>query len=272
MKIKESCSISLKENEIHKYGGCSYLYIDEDCKYCYKKIRPKISISKRIIMFENLKGLAKGPGIENLIIPEAVYINENGLLEIEKMKFIDGFCGIHSFRSFSNTAKYPLIISRIIKLIQILTKKGYTITDLKAGNMVIDRNFIPFFIDNDFTCYGDIPTEIQNFFSTTPYNVAYKNTFETNMNPVYNLYSLYILLGKLLLTDEEFEIVSNITRKSTLKGLKIMNYFIQKNNALPMNFKLELRNIFKGDHDILINDTIRGDINDYLVKRLRRNS
>lgn len=268
MKIREMGAISLDSYEIFVYGGCSYLIVDKEHKYCYKIMKERLSVDKKKIILQNLIRLPEKE--KQLILPEVLYLDEKGFLSIEKMKFIEGTCGIRNIRSLCNKDKYLLLIDRIIKAILLLKQKGYIVTDLKGGNIVFDRNFVPYFIDNDFTFYQRIPLELQSFFLNNPYIFMYTKVFQSPLDVQYNLFALYFMLAQLLLTNEEFEFVCNLSRKSRWKSMSAINYFIQKNKGIPMQFKLELRNLFEGNHDIVMNDTIREDLHDYLTKRLRR--
>lgn len=271
MKLSKTCIESSKDLdftfwEVYKYGGCSKVYLDQDNNKVYKVYRDYQTERKKQYIYNNLLELIQNSykidGNE-IVLPSTLYLNEEGILETQKMEYIDGICGVNTLREFYNSKKYTLLIMRFIKLIKKYTNKGFVIEDLKLSNIIFDKNFNPKIIDSDFIS----ACEIKDIFSQSIFIREYTEKFNSSLKTDYNLFCLYFCISMLLLTEEEFQIAMNISKWPSVENLKAINYFIQKNNSIPQVFKLELRNLFSGDKDITFSVDVEYDINDYLIRK-----
>lgn len=102
---------------------------------------------------------------------------------------------------------------------------------MKLNDLFWDKNYNFFAIDNDFTFYEEVADDKKEFIKTNR-NVKMYNEVFGDLNPNYNLYRLYMILARLLLTLDEYEYFSSIkpTKKNARenKMLVTLNYFIQK--------------------------------------------
>lgn len=268
--IKKSSTLHLSEESIISYGGTSKIYKPYDEKFCYKWYKKKISDETRQIIQENIISLSNTKLPNCLIVPDTLYLDENEILQVAKMNYIDGATGYNACHAQYNNSKYIRIVSSIIDLITELTRKKYIVSDLKLNNLFWDKNYNLFAIDNDFTFYQKVPDDIKEFIRTNR-NVRMYNDIFGDLDPDYNLYRLYLILARLLLSLDEYEYFCSIkpTKKNIRenKMLKTLNYFIQKNKGIPQEFKMQMRNLFTGDKEIRFDEDMKDDIISYLKKR-----
>jgi len=91
------------------------------------------------------------------------------------------------------------------------------------------------------------------------------------LTPMYNLYRLYFILARMLISIDEYNFIHSIKQNKKNvredKMLKTLNYFIQKNRGIPQEFKMQMRNLFTGNKEIIFNQNIEKDLLVYLKKR-----
>jgi len=265
VEIKSIHDIDLSSFDVFRYGGCSKAYLENNC--IFKKFRENQSDIKRTYIYENILELYKNSkkiDKSEIVLPKTLYVDDEGLLEVQKMDYIKGMCGVSTIRKYYMTKKYYLIVLKLIDLIKKYTKRNFVIEDLKLSNIIIDANFDSHIIDNDFTTYGEIPNEkiMRSFFVD-----EYLNKFNDTLDPNYNLFNLYFMVAVLLLTEEDFKYAMSVKRYPSIENLKAINYFIQKDNGIPQLFKVELRKLLVGNKEISFTEDLKFDICEYILKR-----
>ncbi len=270
IEIKKASMLHLDEESIISYGGTSKIYKPYNENFCYKWYKKKISDETRQIIQENIISLSNTKLPNSLIVPKTLYLDENEILQVSKMNYIDGATGYNACHTQYNNPKYIRIVSGIIDLVTELTRKEYIVTDLKLNNLFWNKNYNLFAIDNDFTFYQKVPDHIKEFIRTNANVRRYNNTFG-DLDPDYNIYKLYLILARLLLSLDEYAYFCSImpTKKNIRenKMLLTLNYFIQKNRGIPQEFKMQMRNLFTGDKEIRFDENMKDDIISYLKKR-----
>lgn len=269
--IQKSYSLSLDEKTIISYGGTSKIYKPDDEMFCYKKYKDRIGTETKDIIQENILSLSETPTPDYLVTPETLYVDETDTLYATKLPYINGVTGYNEFHKHYNNYNYIKLFIRLIDLIMKLTKKEYIVTDLKLSNIMWDEMFNFFAIDNDFTFYREIPEKTKVAIRTNS-NVRTYNEIFGELNPDYNIYRLYLILARLLLSLDEYYYLSSIkpTKKNVKeqKVLHTINFFIQKNRSIPQEFKMQMRNLFTGNKEITFNQNMKDDLVLYLKKRI----
>lgn len=267
--IKKASTLHLNEESIIIYGGTSKIHkLDDD--FCFKEYKKKVSLEVRQIIKENIIRLSDTKIPSCLIVPEIIFLDENQILQVSKMRYIDGATGYNACHAQYNNPKYIKIVENIIDLIIDLTRKKYIISDLKLNNLFWDINYNFFAIDNDFTFYEKVPDYAKEFIKTNR-NVRMYNEIFGDLTSEYNIYRLYMILARLLLSLDEYTYFCTIkpTKKNVKenKMLKTLNYFIQKNMGIPQEFKMQMRNLFAGNKEIVFDENIKNDVICYLKKK-----
>lgn len=265
---KKLVTIDVEKLHLLRYGGTSCVFFDSEKKNCYKLYRPKTLPQKREMILENLKALdtsidSKSP----LVLPSEVYLNDQNLIEMQKMPFVHGFSGVNAIRSHYMKKQYLILLKRIIEIVKEVTRKGLTVTDLKLSNIAFDRDLVPKIIDNDYTLVVGRPEPVVQ----SIYNRLYSKLTQSNLDPTFNIYGLYFMIAMLLLKDEELEKSVSTKTPPTLETLQAINYYIQTNRGIPQSFKMELRNLFTLKKEIDFSDKVTDEVLEFVAKQIRRN-
>lgn len=269
VEIKLINELDLSNFDVHQYGGCSKTYISPDKSDIYKEYRERISQDIREHILDNIIELKENSRLidgKDLILPKTIYVDEKGILQAQQMDYIKGICGITTMRRFYMTKKYYLIILRLINLVKKYTNRDFVIEDLKLSNVVFDYNVSPSIIDNDFTKIGEITFE--DNMKKGVFIDEYLKRFNESLTPDFNIFNLYFMVAMLLLTDEEFKYAFSINKFPNIDNLVAINYFIQKNNGIPQNFKIELRNLLNANKEIEFSEDVKYDLSDYIRKKI----
>lgn len=268
--IQKSSSLHLDEASIISYGGTSKIYRFTDDEFCYKQYKLKIKPEIREIIQKNTINLSNTHLPDCLVVPEVIYLDQTEILDVSKMRYIDSLTGYNECHRHYYDSKYIRIFEGLIDLVMEITKKDYIVTDLKLNNLIWDKNYNFFSIDTDYTFHHEVPDDIKDFIRTNR-SVRTYNTIFGNLDTNYNLYKLYFILARLLLSLDEYDYFYSI--KPTKKNIKenkmllTLNYFIQKNRGIPQEFKMQMRNLFTGDKDIIFDENMKEDLISYLKKR-----
>ncbi len=262
IQIKASTSLSLEDKEVISYGGMAKLYVDKDSKHCYKVYKRKTKPEVKSLIRANLAALADIKCPSSLVTPDALYLDDEGNLIAQEMRYIEGETGYRCFHELP-LPKQIKIIEILIDLMLELSKYGFIVSDLKLNNLLWDKGSALYSIDHDFTFYQSVPDEVKEFLSTNNSITNYCAAFG-DLKPMYNLYRLYFILARLLISMEEYSFIQSITptkrnvREETVS--KALNYFIQKNRGLPQEFKMQMRNLFTGNHEISFSKDLKEDL------------
>ncbi len=272
--IQKSCSLSLDEKTLISYGGTSKIYKPDNEMFCYKIYKDRIPTETKNIIQKNILSLSENPTPDYLVTPRTLYIDETNTLSATKLPYINGVTGYNECHKHYNNFNYIRLFVRLIDLIMKLTRKEYIVTDLKLSNIMWDEMFNFFAIDNDFTFYQEVPEEIAVAIRTNA-NVRTYNEIFGELKPDYNIYRLYFILARLLLSLDEYYYLSSIKpTKRNIKEQKIIhtiNFFIQKNRSIPQEFKMQMRNLFTGNKEITFHQDMKDDLVLCLKKRIGRN-
>ena len=269
VEFKSIHEIDLNSLDVHQYGGCSKTYISQDKSDIFKEYRDRIPTNLREHILRNIVELHNNSNLidgNDLILPKTLYLDDKGILQVQQMDYVYGICGINTMRRLYMTKKYYLIIIRLINIIKKYTAKGFVIEDLKLSNVIFDQNINPSIIDNDFTSIGEISYE--DNIKTGVFIDEYLKRFNDSLQPDFNIFNLYFMVAMLLLDENEFKYAFSINKFPNIDNLVAINYFIQKNNGIPQNFKEELKNIFSAKRELQFKEDVKYDIGEYIQKRV----
>jgi len=267
----KSSIVDLTFFQLFKYGGSSKVYLDTANNVIYKKYF-RLSDNNRKQILGNFVALEENAAKiddKDLILPNTIYLDSEGLVDVQEMNYIDGICGVTNLRKNYMTKKYYLIIYRLINLVKKYTNRMFVVEDLKLSNIVFDRSLNPSIIDNDFTKVGEINCKLSQVKNC--YMKTYLRNFSDTIKPDYNLFNLYFMIAMLLLTEEEFKCALSVKNYPSYENLVAINYFIQKNRGIPMSFKKELNNLFLAQREITFSESVRDDISEFVLSRSKVN-
>lgn len=274
INIEKISALSLNESAIISYGGTAKVYRTIGFDFCYKKYKNSLGIEIRNIIKENIMNLSNTNCPNYLVTPDTIYLDEEGNLQTQKMLYIDGLTGYRQFHKESVEHKIK-IIDKLTELVTRMTRLNYIVTDLKLNNLLWDKKYDFFAIDHDFTFYNSVPNGVDEFIKTNKNVRTYNNLFG-NLTPMYNLYRLYFILARMLISIDEYNFIHSIklNKKNVRedKMLKTLNYFIQKNRSIPQEFKMQMRNLFTGNHEITFNQNIKEDLVVFLKRKNKNNN
>lgn len=269
INIEKISTLNLNESAIISYGGTAKLYRTREDNFCYKEYKKNLGIEIRKIIKENLINLSHTNCPNYLVTPDTIYLDEEGNLQTQKMLYIDGTTGYRQFHQESIEHKTK-IIDKLTELVIRITKLEYIVTDLKLNNLLWDKKYNFFAIDHDFTFYHTIPSGVDEFIKTNKNVRAYNDLFG-ELKPMYNLYRLYFILARMLISIDEYNLVHSIklNKKNVRedKMLKTLNYFIQKNRGIPQEFKMQMRNLFTDNQQIIFDQNMKKDLLTYSKRK-----